>query len=66
MDESNLREIKGKCPQGSKAKINLLGEFDPAGERIINDPYYGGADGFEHNFQQCVRACEGFLKHLGY
>lgn len=51
-------------PSGSKAVVQLFGDFDPKGERIIRDPYYGGAEGFEHNFKQVTRASEGFLKHL--
>ncbi|KAI8092555.1 phosphotyrosine protein phosphatase I superfamily [Halteromyces radiatus] len=65
MDESNLEDLLNKKPAGSKAVISLFGEFDPQGERIIQDPYYGGIDGFEHNFKQVTRASEGFLKHLG-
>ncbi|KAJ2962005.1 hypothetical protein NQZ79_g2732 [Umbelopsis isabellina] len=52
-------------PAGSKAEVKLFGEFDPKGEKIIRDPYYGGPEGFEHNFKQVTRASEGFLKHLG-
>lgn len=52
------------APSGSKAVVKLFGEYDPQGERIIEDPYYGGNDGFEHNFKQVTRASEGFLKSL--
>lgn len=40
MDENNISNLKGDKPEGSKAKILLLGDFDPEGERIIRDPYY--------------------------
>lgn len=40
MDENNISNLNGQKPKGSKAKILLLGEFDPEGERIIRDPYY--------------------------
>lgn len=49
---------------GSKAVLKLFGEYDPQGELIIEDPYYGGNDGFEHNFKQVTRASEGLLKSL--
>ncbi|CAO3615812.1 unnamed protein product [Cunninghamella echinulata] len=52
MDESNLEDLMDKKPAGSKAVVKLFGDFDPQGDRIIRDPYYGGIDGFEHNFQQ--------------
>ncbi|SAL97367.1 hypothetical protein [Absidia glauca] len=65
MDESNLEDLQRKKPAGSKAVVSLFGDFDPQGDRIIRDPYYGAIDGFEHNFKQVTRASEGFLKHLG-
>ncbi|KAJ3235184.1 hypothetical protein HDU78_005310 [Chytriomyces hyalinus] len=65
MDDSNLSNLKSVEPKGSKAQVALFGQFDPQGERIIEDPYYGGDEGFEHNFQQVMRASHGFLRHLG-
>ena len=66
MDESNLENVKRLMTgKHHKAQIKLFGEFDPQGERIIEDPYYGGLDGFEHNFQQVLRCSQGFCKHLG-
>ncbi|CAM0135277.1 unnamed protein product [Umbelopsis sp. WA50703] len=65
MDESNLSDLLHIKPAGSKAIVKLFGEFDHKGERIIRDPYYGGPEGFEHNFKQVTRASEGFLKNLG-
>ncbi|XP_066153644.1 low molecular weight phosphotyrosine protein phosphatase 1-like [Euwallacea fornicatus] len=62
MDTNNISNIKSQQPVGSKAKILLLGDFDPEGDRIIRDPYYdSGSEGFEKCYQQCVRACNGFL-----
>lgn len=40
MDEDNISDLKERAPTGSKAKILLLGDFDPEWERIIRDPYY--------------------------
>ncbi|KAI8609729.1 phosphotyrosine protein phosphatase I superfamily [Chytriomyces sp. MP71] len=65
MDDSNLSNLRAIQSKGSKAKVMLFGEFDPEGMRVIEDPYYGGIDGFEINFQQVTRASHGFLKHLG-
>lgn len=64
MDESNLSDLKRLQPKGSKAIVKLFGEYDPNGDRIIEDPYYGGNDGFEFNFNQVTRASEGLLKSL--
>ncbi|KAJ1564220.1 hypothetical protein HK096_009062, partial [Nowakowskiella sp. JEL0078] len=41
MDQSNLEEAKRAKPNSSKANIKLFGDFDPLGETIISDPYYG-------------------------
>lgn len=40
MDEDNISDLKERAPEGSTAKILLLGDFDPEWERIIRDPYY--------------------------
>ncbi|RXM31405.1 Low molecular weight phosphotyrosine protein phosphatase [Acipenser ruthenus] len=42
MDESNLRDLKKKASQvkNCKAKIELLGSYDPQKQLIIQDPYY--------------------------
>ncbi|CAO3617529.1 unnamed protein product [Cunninghamella blakesleeana] len=64
MDESNLEDLLDKKPAKSKAIVKLFGEFDPQGDRIIRDPYYGGIDGFDYNFEQVKRSSEGFLKSL--
>ncbi|RKO83157.1 phosphotyrosine protein phosphatase I superfamily [Blyttiomyces helicus] len=65
MDESNLADLKRLQPTRTKAKVSLFGDFDPKGDRIIKDPYYGGQDGFDRNYAQVVRCSEGFLKSLG-
>ncbi|XP_063244893.1 low molecular weight phosphotyrosine protein phosphatase 1-like [Bacillus rossius redtenbacheri] len=64
-DEENMRELKRLAPTGSKAKLILLGSFDPEGDPIIRDPYYDdGDEGFEKCFQQCVRSINAFLDSL--
>lgn len=40
MDNENISDLKERAPSDSIAKILLLGDFDPNGERIIRDPYY--------------------------
>ncbi|KAJ3054547.1 hypothetical protein HK097_001525 [Rhizophlyctis rosea] len=65
MDESNLIDLQNFKPKGSKAIVQLFGDYDPKGDRIIKDPYYGEQDGFEYNYKQVVRCSEGFLSHLG-
>lgn len=64
MDDENMSNLMAIRPKGSKAVVKLLGEYDPEGERIIVDPYYGGRDGFERNFQQCMRSCAALVDEL--
>lgn len=40
MDDENISDLKDLAPRDAKAKILLLGDYDPQGERIIRDPYY--------------------------
>lgn len=42
MDRLNIRDLNNLKPIDSHARIFLLGEFDPEGERIIHDPYFVG------------------------
>ena len=65
MDNANIRDINEIRPANATAKVELLGSYDPTGELIIEDPYYGrGEKGFEKNYEQCLRACEAFLDKL--
>jgi low molecular weight phosphotyrosine protein phosphatase len=66
MDHHNLRDVQSKKPKQSTTHILLFGTFDPQGREVIEDPYYGGPEGFRINYEQCVRASHGFLKHLGH
>ncbi|XP_049508580.1 low molecular weight phosphotyrosine protein phosphatase isoform X1 [Panthera uncia] len=64
MDESNLRDLNRKSNQikNCRAKIELLGSYDPQKQLIIEDPYYGNESDFETVYQQCVRCCRAFLE----
>ncbi|KAM6954126.1 low molecular weight phosphotyrosine protein phosphatase isoform 2-T2 [Aplochiton taeniatus] len=64
MDESNLSDLKKKANsvKTSKAKIELLGSYDPEKQLIIKDPYYGSDEDFEKVYEQCVRCCKVFLE----
>lgn len=65
MDDENMDDLNGMKPSGAKAKVLLLGDFDPQNVRIIRDPYYDrGSQGFEDCYVQCLRCCENFLKKL--
>jgi protein-tyrosine phosphatase len=70
MDDSNVAALQRVCPPAQRDKIRLLMEFVPqdegrwAGEREVNDPYFGGAAGFERVLDQCEAACRGLIAAL--
>lgn len=66
-DRENLRRLEQMAPdREALAKIHLLRDFDPTSPKgsDVPDPYYGGAEGFEHVVDVCEAACRGFLDHL--
>ncbi|CCK68383.1 tyrosine protein phosphatase LTP1 KNAG_0A07300 [Huiozyma naganishii CBS 8797] len=64
MDEANLGNLLRLKPEGSKARVELFGEWNTGGKfrKIVDDPYYGGINGFEYNFEQVSYFSEEFLK----
>uniref|UniRef100_A0A8I5N8V3 Low molecular weight phosphotyrosine protein phosphatase n=1 Tax=Papio anubis TaxID=9555 RepID=A0A8I5N8V3_PAPAN len=63
-DTIAYRDLNRKSNQVKtcKAKIELLGSYDPQKQLIIEDPYYGNDSDFETVYQQCVRCCRAFLE----
>ncbi|KAJ1734313.1 Low molecular weight phosphotyrosine protein phosphatase [Coemansia biformis] len=67
MDQGNLDDLLRIKPPGARAHVALFGSYSgEAGDRIIEDPYYGGNDGFRTNFAQVTRCSVGLLKELGF
>lgn len=65
MDDDNLAHLREACPPAQRHKLLHLMAFAPPGlGRVVPDPYYGGADGFEAVLDLVERACEGLLAHL--
>ncbi|KAJ1647468.1 Low molecular weight phosphotyrosine protein phosphatase [Coemansia erecta] len=66
MDRDNLEDLERMRPRESRAKVSLFGDYDERNPgRVIEDPYYGGKEGFKANFQQVERCSAGLLKSLG-
>lgn len=75
-DLERLRDKEVKKRGGVEkgvGKVMLFGEFgkeDAKGKRMrkraeeVEDPYYGGDEGFEKAYEQCVRFGKGFLGAL--
>jgi protein-tyrosine phosphatase len=65
MDEVNRAELLERSPPEYHARIRLLLEFAPRlGRREVPDPYYGGANGFEHVLDLVEEAVPGVLEYL--
>jgi low molecular weight phosphotyrosine protein phosphatase len=67
MDESNLSDLRRlhRSRPHSKAQVMLFGTWSGHDEaEEVDDPYYGGADGFEDAYQQCSRFSKNFLAKL--
>ncbi|KKA26884.1 hypothetical protein TD95_003260 [Thielaviopsis punctulata] len=68
MDRSNLSDLQAvqrRAKDGAKAKLMLYGEFSGTGKtEVVEDPYYGGREGFEKAYRQCLRFGENFLEKL--
>ncbi|KAJ5726166.1 Protein-tyrosine phosphatase low molecular weight mammalian [Penicillium malachiteum] len=54
------------------AEVRMFGDFGAGGKvhervgggEVVQDPYYGGANGFEEVYEQVVRFSQGFLDHV--
>jgi len=73
MDDDNRRALlelarSAPDPEAAAARVRMLREFDPASadapDLDVPDPYYGGADGFEHVLDLVEAACAGLLDEL--
>jgi low molecular weight phosphotyrosine protein phosphatase len=80
MDDENLddlqdlrkREVKKRGSEEGVGRVMLFGEFgkrDTLGNgrgkgEEVQDPYYGGGEGFDVAYEQAVRFTKGFLEQL--
>lgn len=65
MDRDNLAQLNRICPRDVVERPRLFMDFAPHIEaRDVPDPYYGGADGFEHVLDLVEEASRGLLDHL--
>ncbi|KAG2058115.1 phosphotyrosine protein phosphatase [Suillus hirtellus] len=64
-DGSNLRALKRHVGrrERSKAVVRLWGSYLPD-NKPIQDPYYGGLDGFTEVYEQCVKLSNAFLDQV--
>lgn len=64
--------IAERAADAKVADVRLFGDFGAKGKlhahvgggEVVQDPYYGGANGFEEVYQQVERFSQGFLDYL--
>jgi protein-tyrosine phosphatase len=65
MDRDNLADLERVTPQMPRTRPQLLMEFASRPTLLeVPDPYYGGADGFEHVLDLVEEACFGLLQAI--
>jgi len=64
MDQSNLADLQAMRPKGGIMPVLFLGPATNSPSGDVPDPYYGGADGFEHMLDLIEEAARGFLQTL--
>ena len=67
VDGENLQGLQSLARgEQDRAKLRLLRDFDPAGERgaDVPDPYQRGPGGFDELFDLTLAACRGLLEQL--
>jgi protein-tyrosine phosphatase len=65
MDRDNLDELRQVCPAEHRHKLGLFLEYSRNfREREVPDPYYGGAEGFEHVLDLVEDAANGLIESL--
>lgn len=55
---------KGELTEEEAAKVMLFGVWGGKGKEEVDDPYYGGARGFDIAYEQVERFSNGFVKML--
>ena len=65
MDWDNLALVKDICPPEHQGKVRRLTEFCKVHDSpVVPDPYYGGANGFDHVLDLVEDACDGLIGHV--
>ena len=65
MDRANLRQVNARRPPSHDGHVGLFLELAPSlGVSEVPDPYYGGADGFEHVLDLIEAASDSLLAKM--
>lgn len=66
MDDANLAWLQKNAPADGRARIELLMPYalrNPQ-QRVVPDPYYGAAAGFEQVLDLLEDACDGVVRRI--
>lgn len=65
MDRANYQKLKQLQPSQSPAKLVMFGEFaDYVSLGEVDDPYYGGEEGFTAMRHHLIEIAKRFLDHI--
>ncbi|MFM1897925.1 MAG: hypothetical protein RL577_165 [Bacteroidota bacterium] len=65
MDENNLRTVRQLCPSEHQHKIQKIRDFDSIQKGgDVEDPWYGGDEGFETTYQTLLRCTRSLAQEL--
>lgn len=63
-DLRNTMIKRGQLDDKTAGQVILFGAFGGKGEEQVDDPYYGGAKGFDIAYEQVRRFSKGFIDFL--
>lgn len=68
LDKGHVTELQRLAAGDRPHRIRLLRSFEPASQEgaEVNDPYYGGPEGFETVMDQVDAALPGLVDHVRY
>ena len=65
MDQDNLTRMQAACPAQHQHKLKLMMDYaSHSNSRIVPDPYYGGAQGFDLVLDYVSDAADGLITVL--
>ncbi len=65
MDDGHLRDMRRQASSTHQTKIELFLDYHPQRTgQSVPDPYYGGANGFEHVFDMIEETSNSLLAHI--
>lgn len=65
MDRENLAQLRACAPDGATAKVALLLDTVPElSGTAVDDPYFGGPEGFATTWRQVTRAAVALVERL--